>query len=260
MQAARSWSCGPSRFLYEWRLLDLHAAEVAAAFEVEGLEAVGGLGAAVAVDTGEGGVDAVVDADALGDTYLHAAEAAVDVDDGTVHDVGATQVEAGEAEADMHVGALEGPAVVTVFLLAEGDIDIVLLAAVEDNGRGRLAGVAVAAAALVVEEQQRDAPHDGDEAEHILPYVVPGDDVACGQEEQYADAEADDGAGLVAVAEDIDEAGHDDEERPPAFEADAYDVEELQGPHDAEGHEGDTADDFAGAFHEFSFYKTRSRP
>ncbi len=250
----------PHRYVSGWRLLDLYAAEVAVTFEVEGLGTVGGLGAAVAVDAGEGGVDAVVDADALGDTYLHAAEAAVNADDGTVHDVGATQVEAHEAEADMHVGALEGLAVVTVFLLAEGDVDLVLLASVEDDGRGRLAGVAVAAAALVVEEQQRDAPHNGDEAEHILPYVVPGDDAACGEEQQYTDAEADDGAGLVAVAEDIDETRNDDKECPPAFEADVDDVEEFEGPHDAEGHEGDAADDFAGAFHEFSFYKTRSRP
>ncbi len=239
----------PHRYVSGWRLLDLYAAEVAVTFEVEGLGTVGGLGAAVAVDAGEGGVDAVVDADALGDTYLHAAEAAVDIDDGTVADVGITQVEAREAEADMHVGALEGLSIIAVFLLAEGDVDLVLLASVEDDGRGGLAVVAVAAALLVVEEQQRHTPHYSGEAEHILPDVVPGDDAAGGEEEQDADAEAYDGAGFVAVAEYIDEAGDDDEERPPAFEADADDVEELQGPEDAEGYEGDAADDFAGAFH-----------
>ena len=220
---------------------------------MEGLTAVGGLRAAVAVDAGEGGVDTVVDADALGDAYLHAAEAAVDGDDGTVADVGITQVEAREAEADMHVGALERLAVVAVFLLAEGDVDLVLLAAVEDDGRCRLAVVAVAAALLAVEEQQRHTPHDGGEAEHILPDVVPRDDAACREEQQDADAEAYDGAGLVTVAEDIDEAGHDDEERPPAFKADADDVEELQGPDDAEGHKGDAPDDFAGASHKGFF-------
>ena len=220
------------------------------AFEVEGLTAVGGLGAAVAVDAGEGGVDAVVDADALGEAYLHAAEAAVDGDDGTVADVGIAQVEAREAEADMHVGTLEGLAVIAVVLLAEGDVDLVLFAAVKDDGSGRLAVVAaVGAAPLVVEQQQRHAPHDGGEAEHILPDVVPRDDAAGGEEEQDADAAADDGASLVAVAEDVDEAGHDDEERPPAFEADVDDVEEFEGPDDAEGQEGDAADDFAGAFH-----------
>ena len=232
-----------------WRLFDLYAAEVAVAFEVEGLTAVGGLGAAVAVDAGEGGVDAVVDADTFGDAHLHAAEAAVDVDDGTVADVGITQVEAREAEADMHVGALERLAVVAVVLLAESDVDLVQLATVEDDRHGRLAVVAFAAALLVVEEQERQAPHHGGETEHILPDVVPRDDAAGGEEEQDADAEADDGAGLVAVAENIDEAGHDDEERPPSLEADADDVKELQGPHDAEGHEGDAPDDFAGAFH-----------
>lgn len=230
-------------------LLYLDAAEVTVAFEVEGLTAVGGLGAAVAVDAGEGGVDVVIDADAFGDTYLHAAEAAVDADDGTVADVGITQVEAHEAEADMHVGTLEWLAVIAVVLLAEGDVDLVQLAAVEDDRGGRLAGVAVAAAPLVVEEQQRHAPHHSDEADHVFPYIVPRNDAAGGEEEQDADAEADDGAGLVAVAEDIDEAGYDDKECPPAFEADADDVEEFQGPHDTEGQKGDAADDFACAFH-----------
>ena len=237
-----------SFFVSGWGLLDLDAAEAAAAFEVEGLGAVGGLGAAVAVDASEGGVDAVVDATALGDTYLHAAEAAVDSDDGTVADVGIAQVEAREAEADMHVGSLEGLAVVAVFLLAEGYVNLVLFAAVEDDRDGLLAVVAVAAA-LLVEEQERQAPHHGDEAEHILPDIVPRDDAACGEEQQYADAAADDGAGLVTVAEDVDETRNDDEQRPPAFEADADDVEEFQGPDDAEGQKGDAADDFAGAFH-----------
>ena len=132
-------------------LLYLDAAEVAVAFEVEGLKAVGVLGVAVAVDAGEGGVNAVIDADALGDTYLHAAEAAVDADDGTVADVGIAQVEAHEAEADMHVGTLEGLAVIAVVLLAEGDVDLVQLAAVEDDRGGRLNVVAVAVAFLVEE-------------------------------------------------------------------------------------------------------------
>ena len=145
-------------------LLYLDAAEVTVAFEIEGLEAVGVLGVAVAVDAGEGGVNAVIDADALGDTYLHAAEAAVDADDGTVADVGVAQVEAHEAEADMHVGTLEGLAAVAVVLLAEAHVDLVLLATVEDDGGGLFAVMAVAAALLVVEEQQRHTPHDGGEA------------------------------------------------------------------------------------------------
>ena len=77
----------------------------------------------------------------------------------------------------------------------------------------------------IVEEQERHAPYYGHEAEHILPDVVPRDDAASGQKQQYADAAADDGSGLVAVAEDVDEAGDDDEEGPPAFEADADDIE-----------------------------------
>lgn len=132
-------------------LLYLDAAEVTVAFEVEGLKAVSGLGAAVAVDAGEGGVNAVFDADALGDSDFHAAEAAVDADDGTVADVGIAQVEAHEAEADMHVGTLEGLAVIAVVLLAEGDVDLVQLAAVEDDRGGRLNVVAVAVAFLVEE-------------------------------------------------------------------------------------------------------------
>ena len=219
------------------------------AFEVEGRDAVGGLCAAVAVDAGEGGIDAVLDAYALGEADLDAAEAAVDADDCTVAQVGIAQVEAREAEADVHVGPLERLAVVAVFLLAEGYVDLVQLAAVEDDGDGLFRDALTVAALLVVEKDERNTPHDGYEAEHILPDVVPRDDAAGGQKQQDADAAPDDGAGLVAVAEDVDEAGDDDEEGPPAFEADADDVEELQGPYDAEGHEGNAADDFACAFH-----------
>ena len=154
MQAARSWSCGPPRFFYEWWLLYLDAAEVAAAFEVEGLETVDGLCAAVAVDAGEGGVDVVLDADAFVHTDFDAAEAAVEDDGCAVHDVGATPVEAAESKACMYFGAFKRLTAVAVFLLAEGDVDFVHFAAVEDDGSGRLAVVAVAAALLVVEEQE----------------------------------------------------------------------------------------------------------
>ena len=219
------------------------------AFEVECLGAVGALGATLAVDTGEGGVDVVLDTDVLVDTYLHAAEIAVDSDDGTVGDVGMTQVEAGEAEADMHVGAFEALAVIAVFLLAEGHVDLVRLAAVHDDGLGLAGGMAVAEMSLLAEEQQGEAPYHGGEAYHILPDIGPEDDIACRQEQQYADAEADDGAGLVAVVEDIDEAGDDDEDGPPAFKVDVDQVEEFQGPDDAEGQKGDAADDFACAIH-----------
>ena len=137
IKAARNFCCRPLYlYLFFATLLYLDAAEVAAPFEVEGLGAVGGLGAAVTVDAGEGGVDTVVDADTLGDAHLHAAEAAVDTDDGSVADVGIAQVEAREAEADMHVGSLEGLSIIAVFLLAEGDVDLVLLATVEDDRRG----------------------------------------------------------------------------------------------------------------------------
>ena len=240
-------------------LLYFYAAEAAVAFEVEGLGAIGGLGAAVAVDSGKGGVDVVADTDALADSDLHAAKAAVDDDDGSVADVGIAQVEAHEAEAGVHVGAVKNLAIVAVVLFAEGDIDFVHLASVK-NDRFGLFAVGAGLIVLLVEEQQHDAPYHGDDAYHILPHIVPGDDAASGQQQQYADAEADDGAGLVSVVEDVDEAGHDDEERPPAFEADADDVEEFQGPHDAEGQKGDASDDFACSFHCLLVYKTRSRP
>ena len=53
----------------------------------------------------------------------------------------------------------------------------------------------------------------------------------------------------VSVVEDIDKARHDDEDGPPAFEVDVDQVEEFQGPDDAEGQKGDAADDFACAIH-----------
>lgn len=224
-------------------------------FEVEGLGTVGGLGAAVAVDAGQGGVDAIIDIDTFGEADLDAAETAVDIDDGTVTDVGVAQVEPHEAEADVHVGALERLSVVAVFLLAEVDFYLVQLAAIKSDRNGLFRDALTVAALLVAEEDELDTPYHGYKTEHILPDVVPGDDAAGSQKQQYADAAADDGAGLVAVVEDIDETGNDDEKSPPAFEADADDVEELEGPHDAECNEGDAANDFACAFHSFSFYK-----
>lgn len=223
------------------------------AFEVEGLGTVGGLGAAVAVDASEGGVDAIIDTDTFWEADLDAAEAAVDIDDGTVAYVGIAQVEPCETEADVHVGTLEGLAVIAVFLLAEVDFYLVQLAAIKGDRNGLFSDALTVTALLVVEEDELDTPYHGYEAEHILPDVVPGDNAAGGEEQQYANAAADDGTGLVAVVEDIDETGNDDEKSPPAFEADADNVEELEGPHDAEGNEGNAANDFACAFHSFSF-------
>ena len=241
--------------MFSWWLLELYTAEVAVSFEVEGLGAVGGLGAAVAVDAGQGGVDAIIDTDAFGEADLDASETAVDIDDGTVTNVGIAQVEPHEAEADVHVGALERLAVVAVFLLAKIDFYLVQLAAIKGDRNGLFSDALTVATLLVAEEDELDTPYYGHEAEHILPNVVPGDDAAGSEEQQYADATTDDGAGFVAVVEDIDETGNDDEKSPPAFEADADNVEELEGPHDTEGNEGDAANDFAGAFHSFSFYK-----
>lgn len=246
--------------MFRWWLLDLYPAKVAVSFEVEGLGTVAGLGAAVAVDAGESSVDAIIDTDAFGETDLDAAETAVDIDDGTVANVGVAQVESHEAEADVHVGALEGLPIVAVFLLAEVDFYLVQLAAIKGDRNGLFSDALTVAALLVAEEDELDTPYHGYDAEHILPDVVPGDDAAGCQKQQYADAAADDGASLVAVVEDVDETGNDDEKSPPAFEADADDVEELEGPHDAECNEGNAANDFAGAFHSFSFYNARSRP
>lgn len=138
----------------EMALLYLDAAEVAVAFEVEGLGIVGVSGAAFAVDAGEGGVDVILDTDAFVDTDLDAAEAAVDIDDGTIAEVGIAQVEADEAEGGVHVGALEGLSVEAVVLLAEAHVDLVHLAAVKDDGVGVLGGVAVAVAALLAAEEE----------------------------------------------------------------------------------------------------------
>ena len=179
-EAARRVGAGRYIYVSRRRLLYLDAAEVAVTLKVDGLGTVGGLSGTVAVDTGEGGIDAVLDADAFREANLDAAEATVDADDGTVVQVGIAQVEARKAEADVYVGTLERLAVVAVFLLAEGYVDLVKLAAVEDDGDDRLVGIAVDASPFIVEEDEFDTPHYGYEAEHILPDVVPGDDAACG--------------------------------------------------------------------------------
>ena len=100
-------------------LLYLNTAEIATAFEIEGLEAFGLLGVAVALHTSKGGIDVVLDTDVLVDTNLNTAEATVERDNGTVHDVGITQVEADETEAGMYLGTFKTLAVIAVFVLAE---------------------------------------------------------------------------------------------------------------------------------------------
>ena len=73
----------------------------------------------------------------------------------------------------------------------------------------------------VVLPNRGNYPYHGYKADHVFPDVVPRDDVASRQKQQDADAAADDGASLVLVVEDIDEARHDDEECPPSVECDA---------------------------------------
>ena len=172
------------------------------ALEIEGLGTVGGLGAAFTVDAGKGSFDTVIDANAFVDADLNAAETAFYGDDSAVHDVGSPQVEAGEAEAVMHLGTFEALAAVAVLLLAEGYVNLVHLAAVEDYGGGLLVVVPVAAA-LLVEEQERYSQNHGSEAYQVFPDIVPGDDATCCQNQQDADAKTNDGTCLVAVVEDV---------------------------------------------------------
>ena len=74
-------------------LFNLDAAESAVAFEVEGLCIVGVEGFVV-LDACKRRLEGMLDCHVVADPYLHAAKAAFDIDDGTVEDVGAAQVEA----------------------------------------------------------------------------------------------------------------------------------------------------------------------
>ena len=190
---------------------------MAVAFEIEGFGAVGMLGAAVAIDAGKGGVDTINDSDTFVDTDFHAAETAVDIDDGTVADVGMTQVEADKTEASVYINALKSLSVKAIVLLAKRNIYLLELATVHDNGLGIAGGVAMAAATFFVEEEQRDTPNHSDKADDILPNITPDDNITCRQEQQYTNAEPDDGACLVLVIEEVDKTGHDDEDGPPSF-------------------------------------------
>lgn len=100
-------------------LFYIYATEVAVPFEVEGLHSIGVLGVAFALDTGEGSINIVPNADALVDTNLYATKIAVDIDDGTVNYIGIPQVEADETEAGVHVSSIEQLAIIAITLLAE---------------------------------------------------------------------------------------------------------------------------------------------
>ena len=75
----------------------------------------------------------------------------------------------------------------------------------------------MAMALLAAEEKEFDTPNHCDEAEHILPDVVPWSDAACSQKQQDAYAATNNCTSLVAVTENVDETGYDNEERPPSF-------------------------------------------
>lgn len=105
-------------------LFYIYATEVAVPFEVEGLHSVGVLGVAFTLDTGEGGINIVPNADALVDTNLYATKIAVDIDDGTVNYIGIPQVKANETEAGVHVSAIEQLAFIAIILLAETDVNL----------------------------------------------------------------------------------------------------------------------------------------
>lgn len=80
-----------------------------------------------------------------------------------------------------------------------------------------LRDVAMAMALLAAEEQEFDTPNYCDEAEHILPDIIPWYDAACSQKQQDAYAATNNCTCLVAVTEDVDETRNYDEECPPSF-------------------------------------------
>ncbi len=105
-------------------LFYIYATEVAVPFEVEGLHSIGVLGVAFALDTGEGGINIVPNADALVDTNLYATKIAVDIDDSTVNYIGIPQVKTDETEAGVHVSAIEQLAFIAIILLAETHVNL----------------------------------------------------------------------------------------------------------------------------------------
>ena len=106
------------------RLFYIYATEVAVPFEVEGLHSVGVLGVAFTLDTSEGGINIVPNADALVDTNLHTTKIAVDIDDGTVNYIGIPQVKTDETEAGVNVSAIEQLAIIAITLLAETNVNL----------------------------------------------------------------------------------------------------------------------------------------
>ncbi len=105
-------------------LFYIYATKVAVPFEVEGLHSVCVLGVAFALDTGEGGINIVPNADALVNTNLYATKIAVDIDDGTVNYIGITQVKTDETEAGVYVSAIEQLAIIAITLLAETNVNL----------------------------------------------------------------------------------------------------------------------------------------
>ena len=79
---------------------------------------------AFALDTSEGGINIVPNADALVNTNLHATKIAVDIDDGTVNYIGIPQVKTDETEAGVHVSSIEQLAIIAITLLAETDVNL----------------------------------------------------------------------------------------------------------------------------------------
>ena len=164
-------------------LLNLNAAKATMAFDVERLGAFDGLGVAVTLDACERRLDNGLDTDILVDTYLHATEAAVDVDYSSIEDVGVAQVEGCETEACLHISTLKMLAGKLVMLLAKTDVDLANLTTVLVDLLQLFDGVAVVlgAATILVTKNQRETPYHRYQTDDVFPNIVPRDDVACGQ-------------------------------------------------------------------------------
>ena len=113
-------------------LFDVNAAEAAHAIDVERLSTFSRW-RIVSTNTSESRLHSGSHAHVFVDTDFHATEAAFHFDDGAVEQVGASQIKTDEAEAGLHIGALESLTAEVELLLTESGVDFAYLTTVLVN-------------------------------------------------------------------------------------------------------------------------------
>lgn len=232
-------------------LLDVNTAKAAHTVEVKRFSTISGR-SVLSTHASEGGFHSGSHAYVLVNANLHAAETAFHLDDGTVEQISAPQIEADKSEAGLHIGTLKALTAEVELLLAENGMDFSYLTTVLINQLqlfNRLAVSIMDTNSVFAEKEYRDAIHHCHQADDEFPEVGPSDGTASRQHEQHTYADTDNGSAFVLSGENGGKAGDDNEQCPPTFKGEVEQTREFQRPPNAKNQNGDSENDSVCTIH-----------